>query len=71
LRWGDEIVIIENGQEFVYKVNDLYLTKPNIVSSLANSDETMLTLITCQNYDETNHDYLDRLIVTAKLIEVR
>ena len=71
LSWGDEIVIIENGQQFVYKVNDLYLTKPNNVSSLANTDETILTLITCQNYDEENDEYLDRLIVTAKLVEIR
>ena len=71
LSWGDEIIIIENGQEFVYKVDAVYLTKPNNVSSLANTDQTILTLITCQNYDQENEIYLDRLIVTAKLIEVR
>lgn len=71
LRWGDQILVHGYGETAVYEVRSVETVDPDQSSVLAHEDSPWLTLITCKIYDETAGGYLKRVVVRAKLAQVR
>jgi len=72
LRWGDQILIQNDGTTYVYEVRSIKRVKPESVS-LVMKHETLswLTLLTCQGYNAQENSYDYRVAVKAVLVEVR
>jgi LPXTG-site transpeptidase (sortase) family protein len=73
LRWGDQIVIAADDQEFVYEVRSVSkYTSPEDISSLQKHETyDWVTLITCNSYDHNLDTFLFRTVVRAVLVEIR
>jgi LPXTG-site transpeptidase (sortase) family protein len=71
LEVGDQIIAKGDGVEYVYEVLWTETVKPSEMGVVAPSDEAILTLITCTDWDNAQWTYLSRIIVRAKLVEVR
>ena len=63
MKVGDEVKLTNMlGNVYIYIVTEMYYIDPDDVSVLENTDEAILTLITC------NRDSSERLVVRAELI---
>ena len=71
LGWDDEIVVVVNGLEHVYRVRQVLRVRPDDLSVLRHEDYSWVTLITCQGYDEARDQYRWRVAVRAVLVAVR
>ncbi len=71
LGWDDEVIVIVNGLEHVYRVREVLRVAPDDLSILRHEEYSWLTLITCQGYDEARQAYRWRVAVRAVLVEVR
>ncbi|MEI6291999.1 MAG: sortase, partial [Chloroflexota bacterium] len=72
LRYDDLIKIEAWGQVYTYQVRSNVLVSPeNSGSAFQHEEGSWITLITCENYDQTADTYLNRRIVKAVLVEVR
>lgn len=60
---GDEVIVYTNQQAYVYKVNQTQIVEPTQVEVLANTQEPVVTLISCFPYMVDNQ----RIVVTALL----
>jgi LPXTG-site transpeptidase (sortase) family protein len=70
LQHGDQIIIEAWGQKYVYEVRSSQEVRPNDLSFMSHSDFDVLTLITCQRFDEISGEYDRRLVVQAVLINI-
>jgi len=70
LKHGDQIVIHAWGQEYVYEVREVMQVRPDDLRALPQDDYDVLTLITCQGYDQSSREYGWRLAVRAVLVNV-
>ncbi len=71
LKYGDRIVVLLDGQKYIYEVREVKRVRPWAVNAaLKHEEKPWLTLVTCQQYDETSKQYLYRLVVRAALIAV-
>jgi len=70
LKHGDQIIIHAWGQRYVYEVRTLTKVSPEDLSVLPHSEYDVLTLITCQGFDDTSGEYDWRLAVRTVLIDV-
>jgi LPXTG-site transpeptidase (sortase) family protein len=71
LRYGDQIIIRAYGQVFTYAVSESLLVSPtDTASMLKHSDKPMLTLITCEDYQDKSKKYSYRRMVRAMLVSV-
>ena len=70
LKWGDQIIIHDFGQSYVYEVRLVYITNPENTSVFAHEDLPWLTLVTCKQYDASTGTYKLRTIVKAVLVNV-
>jgi len=71
LKYGDTIIVHYNGLAYHYAVRSQTVVSPTNINLLAKSEKLdWLTLITCQQFDETSGSYLYRRIVRAVLIKV-
>jgi LPXTG-site transpeptidase (sortase) family protein len=73
LRWGDQIIISSDGQEYVYEVRSVSeFTSPDDISTLQRHEAyDWVTLITCNSYDQNVDAFLFRTVVRAILVDVR
>ncbi|MCJ7823455.1 MAG: sortase, partial [Anaerolineales bacterium] len=71
LAWADRIVLHANGLQYVYHVTYVWSTHPDDLSVLRHEEMDWLTLITCDEYDESTDQYLRRTAVRAVLIEIQ
>lgn len=62
---GDEIVIWQDQQRYLYRVSEMKEVRPSATDVLAATDDNRLTLMTCVPIGTS----LKRLIVTAHLVE--
>lgn len=60
---GDEVIVYTNQRAYVYKVNQTQIVEPTQVEVLANTQEPVVTLISCFPYMVDNQ----RIVVTALL----
>lgn len=65
LRPGDEIIVRYGGQEFRYQVQRLWIVVPTDISPIQQGIGDVLTLLTCDGYNQTTNGYDTRLIVRA------
>jgi len=71
LQHGDQIIIQAFGQKHVYEVREVIQVRADDLRALPHSEYDMLTLITCQGYDEASGEYDWRLAVRAVLINIK
>ncbi|GAB4543351.1 MAG: hypothetical protein Fur002_15210 [Anaerolineales bacterium] len=71
LKYGDQIIINLDGQKYIYEVRETKRVRPWEVNAALKHEETAwLTLIGCQDYDETMKEYRYRYLVRAVLVKV-
>jgi len=71
LQYGDQIIINLDGQKYIYEVRETKRVRPWEVNAALKHEETAwLTLIGCQEYDETMKEYRYRYLVRAVLVKV-
>lgn len=68
---GEYVFVYSSGYRYTYKVIANDLVQPNDSSVMRHEEQSVLTLITCESYDETTGTYLRRVAVRAELINVR
>lgn len=69
LQPGNMIIARGKGIEYRYQVEWVKVVEPDDVSVIEASDEPMMTLISCANWDSASWRYLDRLVVRAKFFD--
>ncbi|MBC8193306.1 MAG: sortase [Anaerolineales bacterium] len=70
LRHGDEVIIHAWGQKHIYEVREVTEYRPDDISAFPHEDYDVLTLVTCQGFDESSGKYRWRLAVRAVLVKV-
>jgi LPXTG-site transpeptidase (sortase) family protein len=70
LQHGDEIIIHAWGLVHTYEVRGVERVRPDDLRALPHEDYDVLTLLTCQGFDETSKAYDWRLAVRAVLMDV-
>jgi len=70
LKWGDRIIIHAWGMQHIYEIREVKEVSPDDLSVLAHSEQDVLTLITCKDFNEDKSAYDLRLAVRAVLISV-
>jgi LPXTG-site transpeptidase (sortase) family protein len=68
---GEYIFVSHSGYRYTYEVIANDFVQPNDASVMKHEEESVLTLITCDSYDEATGTYLRRVAVRAALIDVR
>jgi LPXTG-site transpeptidase (sortase) family protein len=73
LKYGDQIIVHLNGQQYTFEVRNTSLARTASGSYAFKHLEgnSYLTLITCQGYNVTSDSYLFRRIVRAVLVSVK
>jgi LPXTG-site transpeptidase (sortase) family protein len=67
---GDYILVHNSGFLYTYKIISNKYTKPDDISLLDHEDRPVITLVTCDKYDELTKTYLRRVVVKAVLVNV-
>ena len=70
LRHGDKVQIQAWGQTYTYEVREVMQVRSDDLRALPHDDYDVLTLITCQGYNESSGEYDWRIAVRAVLIDV-
>jgi LPXTG-site transpeptidase (sortase) family protein len=70
LRPGDFIFIDLGGYRYTYQVITNTRVKPDDIRLLRHEEEPWLTLFTCDQYDAKTGNYLARVVVRAKLVDI-
>jgi LPXTG-site transpeptidase (sortase) family protein len=70
LRWGDRIIIESFGVHYLYEVRETALTDPYDHDFMRHEEDSWVTLVTCQGYDERSDSYRWRRVVHAVLVDV-
>jgi LPXTG-site transpeptidase (sortase) family protein len=66
---ADDVIILETDSgEFRYQVSSVYETDPSDLTPLYPNDTSILTLITCDDYDFISNTYRTRTIVVAEMV---
>lgn len=69
---GDKVIIHNGSASYIYQVQSVSrYTQAFNTNTIKIMDEAWLTLITCHGYNENMDEYLYRIVVKAKLIEVK
>lgn len=71
LQAGEYIFVYDSGYRYTYKVVSNKSVKSNDISVLKHQERAYLTLITCDNYDVKSSTYLNRVAVSAVLIDTQ
>jgi LPXTG-site transpeptidase (sortase) family protein len=71
LKTGEFIFIYSSGYRYTYQVVSNRLVNADDVTAFRHEDNSYLTLITCDSYDENSGSYLLRVAVHAKLVDVK
>ncbi|MBC8503464.1 MAG: sortase, partial [Chloroflexi bacterium] len=70
LQHGDQVVVKAFGKHYVYEVREVMQVRPDDLRALPHEDYDVLTLITCQGYNESSGEYAWRVVVIAVLVSV-
>jgi LPXTG-site transpeptidase (sortase) family protein len=71
LRVGEYIFVYSSGYRYTYEIVSNAYVDPNDTRVMKHEDKSVLTLITCDTYDEQTGTYLRRVVVRATLVDVR
>ena len=70
LKWGDKVLVHAYGKVYTYEVRSVERVAPSQLNALRHEQESTLTLITCQGFDESKDAYTWRVVVKAVLVGV-
>ncbi len=70
LSWGDKIIIHAWGQNYTFEVRKITIVDANSDFEFVHEDFPWISLVTCKDYNETLGRYLNRLIVSAVLVDI-
>ena len=70
LKYGDTIIIHVYGQRYIFEVSTNLVVVPKDTSILRHEEKSVLTLVTCKEYDEKTNTYKKRVAVRAVLMKV-
>ncbi|HMD88334.1 MAG TPA: sortase, partial [Anaerolineaceae bacterium] len=70
LKYGSQIVIRAWGQRYIYEVRSVKQVLPTDLSILGHEDLPVLTLLTCEGYDNSKGAYQYRLVVRAVQVKI-
>jgi LPXTG-site transpeptidase (sortase) family protein len=65
---GELVLLYTEQNIYTYQVRDSLVTDDGNMSVITPTDDAQITLITCVDWDEENHLYLNRLVVVADLV---
>ena len=65
---GELVLLYTEHNIYTYQVRESFITDEGDMTVIAPTDDAQITLITCVDWDEDNHIYLNRLVVVADLI---
>jgi LPXTG-site transpeptidase (sortase) family protein len=68
---GEYIFVYNSTYRYTYKVVSNAFVQPDDASVMKHEEKSILTLITCDTYDEKTGTYLRRVVVRAALVDVR
>ena len=68
---GEYIFVYNAGYRYTYQVVTNDIVQPNDASVMKHEEKSVLTLITCDSYDEEAGTYLSRVAARAVLVDVR
>lgn len=68
---GEYIFLTSSGYRYTYNVVSNAYVSPNDASVMKHEEKSILTLITCDTYDEATGTYLRRVAVRAAFVDVR
>jgi LPXTG-site transpeptidase (sortase) family protein len=71
LNVGEYIYVYSHGYRYTYQVKSNELVDPGDATALRHEQDSYLTLITCDTYDEKSATYSLRVAVHAKLVDMR
>ncbi|HSL46658.1 MAG TPA: sortase [Anaerolineales bacterium] len=67
---GEYVFLYSSGYRYTYQVVSNEFVQPDDSSVMKHEEESYLTLITCDSYDEKTGTYLRRVVVRAVLVDV-
>ncbi len=70
LKYDDAVKVQAWGNTYIYRVRSIERVLPDDRSAFRHEEQSWLTLITCQGFDEASGEYQWRLVVRAALVEV-
>lgn len=70
MKYDDPVEIHAWGNTYIYRVRSVERVSPDDRSAFRHEEESWLTLITCQGFDEASGEYLWRMVIRATLVEV-
>jgi LPXTG-site transpeptidase (sortase) family protein len=68
LQSGEVVILYTEKNIYTYSVRDRLVTDDGDMSVILPSENPQITLITCINWDQDAHTYLNRLVVMADLV---
>jgi LPXTG-site transpeptidase (sortase) family protein len=68
---GEYIYLYGGGYRYTYQVVLNAVVQPDDASVMKHEEKSYLTLITCDTYDAQTGQYLHRVAIGAKLVDVR
>ncbi len=71
LKAGDQVFVYTDENMYTYRVQDIRNVDQTDMSVVKPTDNSILTLITCSDWDSANELYLKRLIVVSDLVNVK
>jgi len=70
LKWNDRIIIHSYGNKYIYAVQENKVVAPSDASVLKHEENSWLTLLTCQTFNEKTKSYESRIAVRAILVSI-
>ncbi len=70
LEYGDQIVLNAWGMRYVYEIRDEEVVRPWDPGIFRHEDQSWVTLLTCDAWDEHTESYLTRRLVRAVLMQI-
>jgi LPXTG-site transpeptidase (sortase) family protein len=70
LKYGSQIVISAWGQRYIYEVRSIKQVLPADLSVLGHEDLPVITLLTCEGFDQSKGTYKYRLAVRAVQVKI-
>jgi LPXTG-site transpeptidase (sortase) family protein len=71
LKPGDEVTVYTQKNRYVYTVSEEKVVSDADMTILEPTNDAVITMITCTGWDPELQTYLQRLVVNARLLEVR
>jgi len=72
LKYGDQVILHAFGSSYIYEVREVKTLRPTDSKYVfKHMEETWITLVTCQDYNEKTGEYASRLAVRAVLVKVK